>query len=158
MGNASGFGKLRSYEGAAVLQVSDDLLLGAWGAGSPLGRWQWWRTELEAAARRSSNVTVLSVLQMKAGPQDPSVRDQAKRELIRLAPAFKSFIIYPMGEGALAGLARTVLRTMFMLNASTRQFELVSTEAKAVEAIYTPGGPSREHLRDALRFVTRSID
>lgn len=151
--------ELRTCEGAALVQLEGGVIVAAWGPGSPLIRWNWWLAQLRSAIRATpGGIAVLSAIQLQSGPQDPEVRKQAKAELIKLAPSVRRFVIYPIGEGALAGLARTVIRTMFMLNPSTRQFTLAGSEAKAIEAVHNAHGPTREELADALRLVIGAIE
>jgi hypothetical protein len=147
-------GQLQTFSGAALIELSGGVVVSAWGAGSPRARWDWWLARLtEAIAQNPSGIHVLSAIHMVPGEQDPAVRKSAKQELIRLAPCLASFVIYPMNEGPFAGLARSVVRTMFMMSPVTRQFRLVGSESEALDALLLTKGATRRELAQALSQV-----
>ena len=150
--------KLRCFDGVVAMELSG-VLINAWGKGATQPRWNWWLAQLEAALERQpKELIVFSALQIVDGHQAPNIRAQAKREIERLSPSIKQFVIYPCGDGVWATLARSVIRTMFMMSPKTRQFRLVASEPDAVQALYHPGGPSQEQLRTAIRQVMRTVE
>lgn len=149
--------QLLYFDYVATIEL-EGMLINAWGKGATQERWDWWLAQLQAAIQRTpEGLVVFSALQIGEGPKNPSVRAQASREIKRLSPSIKQFVIYPGGSGVWATLARSVVRTMFMMTPGRRQFALVDGEAEAVEVLAGLGGPSRAEISQAVRLVLQAV-
>lgn len=141
-------------EDRMVVVDFDGLLISVW-AGSPTQSRlvRWIRTIEGAIKEHPHGISVLSAIRMDGESQGPGARDYARRELLRLSPSLRRFVIYPVGSSLMVSLVRPIIRTMFMMSPMTRQFTLVTDEADAVGAIYSSKGPPRAELAAALKLA-----